>query len=92
MNVTGIATSAIAPQTQSAHCKPPLSAAVAVAPWWLSTFMCAAVTVDATATPIAPPSCCDVFNRPEARPASRSATPARAAIETGMNANAVPPR
>jgi len=90
MNVTGIAKSAIALQTQSAHCRPPLSAAVGVAPSRLRTFTCAAVIVDAIAPPIAPPSCCEVLSRPEARPASRSATPARAAIETGMKANAVP--
>ena len=49
-----------------------------------------AAIVEATATPIAPPSCWVVLSSPEARPASCSATPARAAIETGMNANAVP--
>ena len=69
MNVTGIAKSAIALQTQSAHCRPPLSAAVGVAPSRLRTFTCAAVIVDAIATPIAPPSYCEVLSRPEARPA-----------------------
>lgn len=49
-----------------------------------------AASVDAMATPIAPPSCCEVLRSPEARPASCSATPAKAAIETGMKANAVP--
>ena len=48
---------------------------------WLSE------TDDATATPIAPPICCAVLIRPEARPASCACTPASAAIETGMNAN-----
>ena len=40
--------------------------------------------------PIAPPSCWEVFSSPEASPAWCSATPASAAIEIGMNANAVP--
>ena len=39
---------------------------------------------------MAPPICCEVLIRPEASPASRSATPASAAIETGTNANAMP--
>jgi hypothetical protein len=56
----------------------------------VSVFRCAAVTVDATATPSAPPSCCVVLRRPEASPVSCSWMPASAAIETGMNANAVP--
>jgi hypothetical protein len=47
-------------------------------------------TDDATATPIAPPTCCAVFNSPDASPASSWLTPASAAIETGMNANARP--
>jgi hypothetical protein len=43
-------------------------------------------TVGATATPI----CCEVLSRPpEARPASHSARPERAAIEMGMKAKAV---
>ena len=46
--------------------------------------------VEATATPIAPPICCEVFSRPEARPDSCASTPASAAIETGMNENASP--
>ena len=42
-------------------------------------------TVDRTATPSAPPICCDVLKRPDARPASCCVTPASAAIETGTN-------
>ena len=49
-----------------------------------------AAMVDAIATPIAPPSCWEVLSSPEAMPASCSATPASAAMETGMKANAVP--
>ena len=47
-------------------------------------------TVEITATPIAPPTCCDVFSRPEARPASSGRTPASAAIVIGMNENGMP--
>src|SRR6266699_1725752 len=39
--------------------------------------------VDSTAMPSAPPICCVVLNRPDARPASAWRTPASAAIEIG---------
>ena len=45
---------------------------------------------EATATPIAAPRFWEVLSRPEATPASRSVTPVRAPMETGMKANAVP--
>src|SRR5260370_31553799 len=45
---------------------------------------------EAMATPIAPPRFCAVLRRPEATPAWRPVTPARAPMETGMKANAVP--
>src|SRR3984885_13717286 len=45
---------------------------------------------EAMATPMAPPSLCDVLMTPDATPASRSVTPVRAPIETGMKANATP--
>ena len=80
----------MAPQTQKAHWKPPVRAAFTVLPSPLSVLKCVAATVDAIATPIAPPSCCEVLSNPEASPASRSTTPARPAIETGMKAKAVP--
>ncbi len=47
-------------------------------------------TVASTASPSAPPICCDVLIRPLARPASRSSTPATAAIVTGTNENPSP--
>src|ERR1700730_13985804 len=88
--VTGAAARPIAPQAQNAHWKPLVSAAAGAAPWWSRLLAWVAAIVDAMATPIAPPSCWEVLMSPEARPASCSATPARAAIETGMKANAVP--
>ena len=42
-------------------------------------------TVVRMATPSAPPICWLVLMSPEASPASRGGTPARAAIETGTN-------
>ena len=63
--------------------KPPVSATFAVLPSPVRVLKCVAATVDAIATPIAPPSCCEVLSSPEASPASRSETPARPAIETG---------
>ena len=86
----GIPARPIAPQTQSAHWKPPVNAAGAAEPAAVSVLKWPAATVDAIATPIAPPICCVVLSRPEARPASCSATPASPAIEIGMNAKAVP--
>ena len=52
--------------------------------------MCVKATVAATATPRAPPICCEVLMRPDANPASCSSTPASAAIDIGMKANAMP--
>ena len=46
--------------------------------------------VDSAAMPSAPPICCEVLNRPEARPASAGWTPARAAIEIGTNEKPIP--
>src|SRR4051812_46746235 len=89
-NATGIAAMPIAPQTQNAHWKPPVRAAGPDAPEWTSVLKCVAATVEATATPIAAPICCEVLSNPEASPDSLSATPASAAIETGMKAKAVP--
>src|SRR6266536_3320555 len=88
--VAGSASRAIAPQTQKAHWKPPVSAALVASPPASSVFTCVAATVEAIATPIAPPSCCEVLSRPEASPASRSATPARPPIEIGMKLKAPP--
>ena len=51
---------------------------------------CVAKIVEATATPIAPPTCWDVLMRPEARPCSSRLTPPSAAIESGTNANPMP--
>ena len=49
--------------------------------------------VDSTASPSAPPICCEVLISPDARPASSSRTPATAAIvkrATAVNGNAHP--
>ena len=46
--------------------------------------------VDSAAMPSAPPICCEVLNRPDARPASAGWTPARAAIEIGTNEKPIP--
>src|SRR4051812_15911971 len=43
------------------------------------------VIVDSTATPSAPPTCCEVLIRPEAIPASSWVTPISEAIWTGTN-------
>ena len=88
--IAGRASSAIAPSTQSACWKPPVSAAGAAWPVWSSALVWLAATLEAIAIPIAPPSCWEVFSSPDASPAWCSATPASAAIEIGMNANAVP--
>src|SRR5215472_18305556 len=90
-NVTGTAASAVSPVTQNAHWNPPVSAAAAAWPWLTRTREWVAATVDATATPIAPPMYWEVLSSPEAIPASRSVTPARAPIDTGMNAKTAPP-
>jgi hypothetical protein len=68
-----------------------VSAVVTAWPWPSRTPERAAATVDATAIPIAPPSCWDESIRPEATPASRSVTPTRAPIDTGMNAQVTAP-
>ena len=80
----------VSPHTHRAHWNPPVSAAAAAKPWWTSVRECEAAMDEATATPIAPPRFWEVLSRPEATPASRSRTPARAPMETGMKANAVP--
>jgi hypothetical protein len=46
--------------------------------------------VAATATAMAPPICWLVLSRPEASPAWWGATPAKAAIVTGMNEKTIP--
>jgi hypothetical protein len=84
------AMSAIAPSAQNACWNPPVSAAGTALPARASAWVWLAATLEAMAIPIAPPSCWEVFSSPDASPAWRSATPASPAIETGMNANAVP--
>ena len=76
--------------TQNASPKPLVNA---VAGSWCDASrvrMCVNATYDATATPTAPPICSDVLIKPDARPASCDTTPASAAIDIGMNANAMP--
>ena len=90
-NVTGTAASAVSPVTQNACWNPPVSAAAAAWPSLSRTRERAAATVEATATPIAPPICWEVLSSPEATPASWSATQARAPIDTVMNTKMAPP-
>jgi hypothetical protein len=78
------------PHTHRARSNPPVSAAAAPYPCWASVCEYEAAMDDATATPIAPPKFCAVLSSPDATPASRPATPARAPIEVGMKVNAVP--
>ena len=67
-----------------------MSAAGTAWPAWSSAWVWLAATLEAIAIPIAPPSCWEVFKSPDASPAWCVSTPASAAIEIGMNANAVP--
>ena len=62
--VVAAARRAIAPQTQKGHWKPPVSAAFVASPPASSVFIWVAATVEAIATPTAPPSCCEVLSRP----------------------------
>ena len=80
----------LSPHTTRARVNPPVRAAAELKPCPASVCEYDAAIDDATATPIAPPKFCAVLSSPEATPASRSATPARAPIEVGMNVNAVP--
>ena len=49
----------------------------------------ATAIVERSAIPTAPPICCEVLIRPDARPASCGFVPASAAIVTGTNANGI---
>ena len=84
------AAAAIPASTQKASEKPLVSASGCEWPDASSVFTCVKATVEQIATPSAPPICCEVLISPDARPASCGSTPASAAIETGMNANAIP--
>jgi hypothetical protein len=76
--------------TQKPSANPLVCALSASWPDAMSVFVWVNATVAAIATPSAPPICCDVLIKPDARPASRSGTPASAAIDIGMNENAIP--
>ena len=67
--IAGTASSAIAPSTQNACWKPPVSAAGAAWPACSSAWVWLAATLEAIAIPIAPPSCWEVFSSPNASPA-----------------------
>ena len=88
--IAGSEISAIAPSTHIACWKPPVSATGTALPACASALVWLAATLEAIAIPIAPPSCSDVLSSPDASPARCSSTPASAAIEIGMNENAVP--
>ena len=76
--------------TQKPSEKPLVAATACEWPDLRSALVCVNATVEATATPSAPPICCVVLISPDARPASCGATPASAAIDSGMNENARP--
>ena len=76
--------------TQKPHTKPWVNAWSGGVRSARSVFECVMKTVESTAVPIAPPTCCDVLIRPEASPAFSWLTPASAAIVIGMNENGIP--
>ena len=55
-----------------------------------ASFVVVTAIVERIAMPTAPPICCDVLMRPDARPASCGFVPATAAIVTATNANGIP--
>src|SRR5260221_14612425 len=76
--------------TQKPSAKPPVAACADECPDASSVFVCVNATVAAIATPIAPPTCCAALISPDASPASCGSTPASAAIDIGVNENAMP--
>src|SRR5664279_3965772 len=76
--------------TQNPRAKPLVAACAGESPEASSVFVCVNATVAAIATPSAPPICCDALSSPDASPASCGSTPASAAIDIGMNENAMP--
>ncbi len=76
--------------TQKPSAKPLVCACAGEWPDARSVPVCVNATDAAIATPSAPPICCDVLISPDASPASSGSTPASAAIDIGMNANAMP--
>jgi hypothetical protein len=68
--VTGRASKATAALTHRTHRKPPVRATFAGLPSLSRVPRWVTATVDAIATAIAPPSCCEVLISPEASPAS----------------------
>src|SRR5207248_2946691 len=71
--------------TMNAPVKPWTSADGTTLPEAIASAVRDVAIVDSAAMPSAPPICCDVLNRPDARPASAGPTPASAAIEIGTN-------
>ena len=59
-------------------------------PLWSRLWVWLFATVARIARPSAPPTCCAVLIRPEARPASCGLVPVTAAMVTGTNANPSP--
>ena len=52
--------------------------------------MCDVASVESTASPSAPPTCCDVLKRPDARPASSASTFVVASSVNGTNVMPMP--
>ena len=83
-------TKVIAAPAQNAFWKPSVSAAGTGVPDATASLVVEAAIVERIAIPTAPPICCDVLIRPEARPASSCCVPASAAIVSETNASGMP--
>ena len=81
----------IAPATKAAV-NPSTSALGTAVPEASASSVRELAIVDSAAIPSAPPICCDVLIRPDARPASDGATPASAAIENHAHRREPPRR
>ena len=80
---------AIAAPAQNAFTNPSVSATGIAVPRATASSVVETAIVERIAIPTAPPICCDVLIRPDARPASSGFVPASAAIVIGTNANGI---
>src|SRR5206468_6758304 len=80
---------AIAAPAQNALTKPSVSALGTAVPLETALSVVETAIVERIAIPTAPPICCEVLIRPEARPAYCGFVPASAAIVIGTNANGI---
>src|SRR5439155_25753502 len=88
------ASAAAAAHRKAATMNPPLNPCVSAtgsgAPPCSAWVTRVVATVERIASPIAPPTCCVVLSRPDARPESSGATPVVAEIVIGTNDNPRP--